>query len=65
MVLVAHNRAADDLLPLLRSFAELTGACAPEEIVKLPAHDVLPFENLSPHLEIQEERATALWKMAM
>ncbi len=64
LVLVANNRAAEDLLPLLQSFAELTGACAPEAIVKLPAHDVLPFEHLSPHLEIQEERATALWKIA-
>ena len=25
---------------------------------------MLPFQNLSPHPEIQEERATALWKIA-
>jgi transcription-repair coupling factor (superfamily II helicase) len=36
----------------------------PKQILKLAAHDVLPFENLSPHPEIQEERATALWKIA-
>ena len=24
----------------------------------------LPFQNLSPHPELQEERATALWKIA-
>ncbi len=32
--------------------------------MSLPARDVLPFQNLSPHPEIQEERATALWKIA-
>ena len=30
----------------------------------MPAYDVLPFENQSPHPEIQEARATALWKIA-
>jgi len=32
--------------------------------VSLPARDVLPFQNLSPHPELQEERATGLWKIA-
>src|SRR5207237_10014874 len=44
--------------------ADLTVAARPESVVMLPAFDVLPFENLSPHPEIQEERATALWKIA-
>ncbi|MDP9263918.1 MAG: transcription-repair coupling factor, partial [Acidobacteriota bacterium] len=64
VVIVADNRAAEELLPVLESFCELTGAAAPQSVVSLPAHDVLPFENLSPHPEIQEERATALWKIA-
>ncbi len=64
IVLVADNRAADDWMPPLQSFAELTGAVNKASIVKLPAHDVLPFENLSPHPELQEERASALWKIA-
>ncbi len=63
IVIVADNRAAEELLPTLQSFGELTGAVDPESIIKLPAHDVMPFENLSPHPEIQEERAAALWKM--
>jgi len=58
------NRAVEDFVPVLRGFAELTGACDPEAIVALPARDVLPFQNLSPHPELQEERATALWKIA-
>src|SRR5437588_1255509 len=61
---VADNRAAEDLVPVLQGFAELTGSAEPDSIVALPTRDVLPFQNLSPHPEIQEERATALWKIA-
>src|SRR5271157_4850275 len=64
IVAVSDNRALDELLPIMRSLAELTGALSPEAVVGLPAYDVLPFENLSPHPEIQEARATALWKIA-
>src|SRR6185437_15157449 len=64
IVVVESNRAAEDMLPIVQSMAELTGAVNPKHILKLPAHDVLPFENLSPHPEIQEERATVLWKIA-
>jgi transcription-repair coupling factor (superfamily II helicase) len=64
LVVVANNRAAEALLPGLRACADLTGAVAADAIVKLPAHDVLPFESMSPHPEIQEERAAALWKIA-
>jgi transcription-repair coupling factor (superfamily II helicase) len=61
---VNDNRAVEDLIPVLRGFAELTSACNPDSIISLPARDVLPFQNLSPHPELQEERATALWKIA-
>src|SRR5713101_6980001 len=64
VLVVADNRAAEDLLPVLQSFCELTGAADPDSVVKLSARDVLPFQNLSPHPEIQEERAAALWKIA-
>jgi len=64
IVVVPDNRAADDLVPVLQAFCELTGAADPESVVSLPTRDVLPFQNLSPHPEIQEERAVALWKMA-
>ncbi|HEY1265156.1 MAG TPA: transcription-repair coupling factor, partial [Terriglobales bacterium] len=63
-LVVPDNRAADDLLPVLRGLAELSGGAAADSIVSLPARDVLPFQNLSPHPEIQEERAIALWKIA-
>src|SRR5271154_1286890 len=61
---VNDNRAVEDFVPVLRSFCERTAACDPEAVVSLPARDVLPFQNLSPHPELQEERATALWKIA-
>jgi transcription-repair coupling factor (superfamily II helicase) len=62
--IVNDNRAVEDLIPVLKGFCELTAACDPDSIVPLPARDVLPFQNLSPHPELQEERATALWKIA-
>src|SRR5712675_926830 len=61
---VNDNRAIEDLIPIIRGFCELTAACDPDSVVPLPARDVLPFQNLSPHPELQEERATALWKIA-
>jgi len=64
VVLVRDNRAAEEMLPVVRSFCELAGGPTPGSVVKLPCYDVLPFENLSPHPEIQEERATTLWKIA-
>src|SRR5438552_3412582 len=62
--IVSDNRAAEELLPVVQGFAELTDSAEPGSIVTLPTRDVLPFQNLSPHPEIQEERAAALWKIA-
>ena len=64
IVIVADNKAAEALEPTLRAGCELTGAVDPSRVVRLPAHDVLPFENLSPHPDVQEQRAAALWKLA-
>ncbi len=64
LILVADNKAAEALHQALLAAADLTGALDPASIVRLPAHDVLPFENLSPHPEIQETRAATLWKIA-
>ncbi len=64
IVLVADNKAAEALYLAVRAGCELTGALAPERVVKLLAPDVLPFEHLSPHGEVQESRAATLWKIA-
>jgi transcription-repair coupling factor (superfamily II helicase) len=64
LILVSDNKAAEALHTAVNAACELTGALSPDEVLRLPAHDVLPFENLSPHGEIQEQRAAALWKIA-
>ena len=64
VIIVADNKAAEALQAAVLSACELTGVLAPESVLRLPAHDVLPFENLSPHPEIQETRAATLWKIA-
>ena len=63
-VIVADNKAAESLEPLVKAGCELTGALDPARVVRFPAHDVLPFENLSPHPDVQEQRASALFKLA-
>ncbi len=63
LVLVSDNKAAEALHQALNATCELTGALKCEEVLRLPAHDVLPFENLSPHAEIQEQRAATMWKI--
>src|SRR5579863_3606926 len=64
IVVVADNKAAEALELALRAGCDLTGATDPDRVVRLPAHDVLPFENLSPHPDVQEQRAAALYKLA-
>ncbi len=64
VVVVADNKAAETMHLALRAGCDLTGAIAADRVLRLPAHDVLPFENLSPHPDIQEQRAKTLWKIA-
>jgi len=64
VIIVPDNKAAESLHSAVLSACELTGALPAEAVLRLPAHDVLPFENLSPHSEIQETRAATLWKIA-
>jgi transcription-repair coupling factor (superfamily II helicase) len=64
LVLVADNKAAEALHAAVLEACDLTGALSADSVLRLPAYDVLPFENLSPHPEIQESRAATLWKVA-
>ncbi|HEY6448148.1 MAG TPA: transcription-repair coupling factor [Acidobacteriaceae bacterium] len=64
LVIVTDNKQADAVQLALQAGCELTGAIDPARVLRLPAHDVLPFENLSPHPDIQEQRAKTLWKIA-
>src|ERR1700687_4415593 len=45
VLVVSDNRAAEELLPVLRAFCELTGAADPDSVVSLPARGVLPFQT--------------------
>jgi transcription-repair coupling factor (superfamily II helicase) len=64
IVLVESNQRAEELLAPLRWFYRaLTGKPA-SRVLTLPAHDVLPYEARSPHPEISEDRAVALWRFA-
>ncbi len=62
IVVVPDNKAAEALETALRAGCELTGTVDAKNLARLPAHDVLPFENMSPHPDIQEQRAAVLWK---
>jgi transcription-repair coupling factor (superfamily II helicase) len=64
LIIVSDNKAAEALHAAVLAACDLTGALAADTVLRLPAHDVLPFENLSPHPEIQETRAATLWKIA-
>ncbi len=64
VIIVADNKAAEALHAAVIATCDLTGALPSDSVLRLPAHDVLPFENLSPHPEIQETRASTLWKIA-
>jgi len=63
ILIVPDNKTAEAMLPQVQSFCELAGVVAPDAVVSVPAYDVLPFENMSPHAEIQEARAKSLWKI--
>src|SRR5579863_789978 len=64
IVLVESNQRAEELLAPLRWFYRaLTGKPA-SRVLTLPANDVLPYEDRSPHPEISEDRAVALWRFA-
>lgn len=64
IVLVDSNDRADGFAVSLRYFYNaLTGRPA-AEVVVIPAHDVLPYERLSPHPEIATRRAVGLWQVS-
>ena len=59
------NQSAETLLELTETFFDLLiGRPEVGHPQLLPALDVLPGQNLSPHTEISEQRAIGLWRMA-
>ena len=64
VVVVDGNKQAEDLFEAVNSFFNLLVADDRHGPQLLPALDVLPMQNLSPHAEICEQRAIGLWSLA-
>ncbi len=64
ILLVESNQRAEALLEPARWFYRAVTGKPGHRVAHLPAHDVLPYENRSPHAEISEDRAVALWRFA-
>lgn len=65
LVVVDGSKQAETLYGLVTTFYELLNEGrhnVPPELI--PALDVLPNQNLSPHSEITEQRATGLWRLS-
>jgi transcription-repair coupling factor (superfamily II helicase) len=57
----ATNRTAEQTHDRLAGWRQLLATAAP---VFVPAHDIRPYEGLSPHADISEKRALGLGKLA-
>jgi transcription-repair coupling factor (superfamily II helicase) len=65
LVIVEGAKQAESLAESIETFFDLVASGrAVSRPQVLPALDVLPHQRLSPHSEISEERAIALWRLA-
>jgi transcription-repair coupling factor (superfamily II helicase) len=64
ILLVDSNQHAEAIAEPLRWFYRAITGKPGHRVLVLPAHDVLPYESRSPHAEISEDRAVALWRFA-
>ncbi len=62
--IVESNQRAEALVEPLRWFYRAVTGKPGHRVVHLPALEVLPYEGRSPHAEISEDRAVALWRFA-
>jgi transcription-repair coupling factor (superfamily II helicase) len=65
IIVVDGNKQAEALSEAVNSFFSLLASDDRSSPQLLPALDVLPLQNLSPHAEICEQRAIGLWSLAM
>ncbi len=61
IVLTADNETAEQLRATTATFLEWLEPGAGLSVHALPAFDCSPYEGRSPHAEVQEQRAVALW----
>jgi transcription-repair coupling factor (superfamily II helicase) len=65
VVLTGENESSDELNQASRTFLScLEGADSTEAVSVLPELDCTPYDDRSPHPEISERRAVALWNIA-
>jgi len=64
IVVVDGNKQAEALSEIIQTFFELLASDERNGPQLLPALDVAPMQNLSPHAEILEQRAIGLWRLA-
>ena len=66
VLLVDTNRTAEELNETVTAiFDQLDISSGRGAPCVLPAHDVTPFDGLSPHADISEKRGIALWRIAV
>ncbi|MBI2818859.1 MAG: transcription-repair coupling factor, partial [Acidobacteria bacterium] len=61
LYITSSNREAEQAFDLLNGWSRLLGEPEP---VLIPAHDIRPYQGLSPHADISEKRALGLAKLA-
>ncbi|HEY1343033.1 MAG TPA: DEAD/DEAH box helicase, partial [Bryobacteraceae bacterium] len=64
VVVVDGNKQAEALAEGVNTFFNLLASDDRNAPQLLPALDVLPLQNMSPHAEICEQRAIGLWRLA-
>jgi len=64
VVLTQDNEAAQNYRQTTATFLEWLKPGAGSSVQVMPALDCSPYEGRSPHAEIQEQRAVALWTLA-
>jgi transcription-repair coupling factor (superfamily II helicase) len=64
VVVVDGNKQAEALFEAVNTFFDLLASEDRGRPQLLPALDVVPLQNLSPHAEILEQRAIGLWRLA-
>jgi len=64
LVVVDGNKEAESLSELVTTFFELLVTSDFPRPQMIPSLDVLPWQRLSPHSEISEQRAVGLWRLA-
>ena len=65
IVMVESNVRAEALIEPLRWFYRAITGKPGQRVAYLPAQEILPYENRSPHAEISEARAVSLWRFAI